>query len=106
MMAIGLVQIRAFSGSTSASGVLTFSYYGFWAARSSAGGFRTCRRDRSGRLARETTLAQQFQPVLVFLPAQQLRRTLALTLGTLAPQETTVIQKKLQQRQRLRTDLT
>jgi hypothetical protein len=37
----------------------------------------------SGRLA-EALLAQQFQPVLVFLPAEQFARTLALALGLAA----------------------
>src|SRR4051794_30434116 len=56
-------------------------------------------------ISRETRVAKQLQPVVVTLPRQQLRRALPFTLRTLASQETTVIQKELQQGQVVRAQL-
>src|SRR3954451_18773136 len=55
--------------------------------------------------AAEGLVAEHLQPVLMLLPAQQLRRALAHPLGVLAPLQTPVIEEEPQQFQIVRSQL-
>src|SRR5437588_12666330 len=53
----------------------------------------------------EARVAEQFQPMAVTLPRQQLRRALADTLRPLTPEQPPVVEEELQQRQVVRPQL-